>query len=58
MLTAITLMGTVGLYGRAGSSPAVPHRIAGRGEMADATVKQNASSLTGSFLNRFNICRL
>jgi len=56
MLTAMNTLGNSCASARAGSSPAVPHRLAGRGGMADATVMQNASSFTDSrFLKRFNM---
>ena len=56
MLTAMNMLGNSCASARAGSSPAVSHRVAGRGEMVDATVMQNASSFIDShFLKWFNM---
>ena len=56
MLTAMNMLGNSCASARAGSSPVVPHRAVGRGEMADATVMQNASSFIDSrFLKQFNM---
>ena len=51
----ITLMGTVGRKSLRVRVPPLRTNSRGVAELADATVMQNASSLAGGFLNRFNI---